>query len=82
RRILDLLRSLREEGMAILFISHDIRAVSALTEQTGVMYLGRLVESGPTQKVLTKPRHPYTCELTAALHATTLLPGSSDQSAS
>lgn len=67
RRILDLLRRLREQGMAILFISHDIRAVSTLTEQTGVMFQGRLVESGPTRQVLAEPRHRYTREMIAAL---------------
>jgi ABC-type glutathione transport system ATPase component len=64
--VLELLRVLQQEGMAILFISHDIRAVSFLAARTGVMCGGELVEAGETQLLLAAPQHPYTRELTTA----------------
>ena len=64
--VLELLRSLQAEGMAILFISHDIRAVSFLAQQTGVMCGGQLVEAGETKQLLALPQHSYTRALTSA----------------
>jgi len=66
--ILSLLRRLSEErGLAIVYISHDISTVRYLCRRTAVMYLGRIVEIGPTEQVLTEPRHPYTKALVAAV---------------
>ena len=65
-RILELLRSLKEEGMAVLFISHDLKAVAFLAEQAGVMRQGRLTESGPPARLLAAPEQPYTRELMEA----------------
>jgi peptide/nickel transport system ATP-binding protein len=66
--ILGLLRRLSEErGLAIVYISHDISTVRYLCRRTAVMYLGRIVEIGPTEQVLTEPRHPYTKALVAAV---------------
>jgi ABC-type glutathione transport system ATPase component len=65
-RILELLQSLKEEGMAILFISHDLKAIALLADQAGVMRQGRIVESGPPARLLTAPRHPFTCGLAEA----------------
>lgn len=45
---------------SLIMISHDVRVVQALCEKMAVMYLGRIVESGPTKKVLRSPLHPYT----------------------
>jgi ABC-type oligopeptide transport system ATPase subunit len=60
-QILQLLRELsRQRGMALLFISHDLRAVAWLCERIAVMRQGRLVETGPTETLLTKPVQPYT----------------------
>ena len=64
--VLELLRGLQKEGMAVLFISHDIRAVSFLAARAAVMCGGELVEAGSTKQLLTSPQHPYTRELTAA----------------
>lgn len=65
--ILQLLNSLRDEGMSILLVSHDFGVVTSVCERVGVMYAGQLVEEGPTYEVLTKPRHPYTVALLASL---------------
>jgi len=67
--ILELLRELKSEGMGILLISHDIRAVSYLAENIGVMLDGHLVETGETKQILAFPQNAYTRKLTAALHA-------------
>jgi peptide/nickel transport system ATP-binding protein len=65
--ILDLLERLRDEGAAILLISHDLAVVSRLASQLMVMTGGRVVESGPTARVLGAPEHPYTRSLIAAV---------------
>ncbi|MEO5831966.1 MAG: ABC transporter ATP-binding protein [Nakamurella sp.] len=64
-RLLDRLR--REEGLAILIITHDLGVMSALADRVVVMYAGRIAESGPTAEVLGAPRHPYTRGLLDAL---------------
>ena len=72
-QILALLQRLRRElGLAYLFISHDIAVVAHLSERIAVMYLGRIVESGPARTLIAAPRHPYTQALLSAvprLHA-------------
>lgn len=65
-RILELLGRLRDEGAAILLISHDLAVVSSIATRLAVMQDGRIVESGTTDEVLTAPRHPYTRRLIAA----------------
>jgi len=66
-RITDLLGRLSEErNMALLFISHDLAAVSRATSDIVVMYGGDIVERGSTQKVLKHPLHPYTKGLISA----------------
>ena len=63
-QILALLDDLqREFGMAMLFITHDLNLVRRFTHRVGVMERGRLVESGPTEKVFAHPQHPYTVKL-------------------
>lgn len=49
-----------ERHMALLFISHDLRAVRQLCGETAVMYLGRFAERGPTEEIFSCPMHPYT----------------------
>jgi len=53
----------RDEGAALIFITHDLGVVSELCERLVVMYAGRIVESGPTADVFAEPRHPYTLRL-------------------
>jgi oligopeptide/dipeptide ABC transporter ATP-binding protein len=66
--ILNLLRDLRRErGVSILFITHDLSTVAYFAHQIAVMYLGRIVESGPAREVLANPRHPYTQALISVI---------------
>jgi peptide/nickel transport system ATP-binding protein len=65
-RILALLGRLRDEGRALLLISHDLAAVAAVADRIAVMDHGRIVESGPTASVLANPRHEVTRALIAA----------------
>ncbi len=59
--ILNLLNALRRErNISIIFITHDLGMVGSLADRLAVMYLGRIVEIGPTAEVLTNPQHPYT----------------------
>jgi len=63
-QILELLRDLnRTSGTAIVLITHNIAVVASLCRRLIVMYAGRVVEDGPTDEVLTAPRHPYTWSL-------------------
>ena len=57
----------RDQGTAILLITHDFGVVSQIADQVGVMYAGHLVETGPVRDVLRSPMHPYTHGLLSAL---------------
>jgi len=50
----------RDHGTSILFVSHNLAVVRKLCERVLIMYLGRVVEEGPTEEVFLRPRHPYT----------------------
>ncbi|HSM17380.1 MAG TPA: oligopeptide/dipeptide ABC transporter ATP-binding protein [Gemmatimonadales bacterium] len=56
----------RTRGLSLLFIAHDLAIVRQLAKRTLVMYLGQIVESAPTESLLTAPRHPYTQALISA----------------
>ena len=56
----------RESGTALIWITHDLSVVAGLADTVGVMYAGKIVESGSVQQVLEQPRHPYTHGLIAS----------------
>jgi peptide/nickel transport system permease protein len=65
--ILSLLRSLvRDTGMSVVMVTHDLGVVADLCDQVAVMYAGQVVENGRTDSILDNPRHPYTLALLAA----------------
>ena len=65
--ILSLLRTLvKDTGMSVVMVTHDLGVVADLCDQVAVMYAGQVVENGTTQAVLDNPRHPYTLALLAA----------------
>ncbi len=67
-QLLNLMRELqRERGLAYLFITHNLGVVDYLADEVAVMYLGRIVEHGPAERVLAAPAHPYTRMLLAAV---------------
>jgi peptide/nickel transport system ATP-binding protein len=67
-QIVNLLMDLQEKmGLAILFIAHDLAIVRRLCDRVAVMYLGRIVEEGPVEAVFSRPLHPYTAALVAAI---------------
>ena len=70
-QIINLLKKLQAElGLSILFISHDLSTVKSLTDSVVVMYRGRVVEQGPTERLFAEPQHPYTRALLDAIPAT------------
>jgi oligopeptide/dipeptide ABC transporter ATP-binding protein len=63
-QILNLLRDIqRDIGCAFLYISHDLTTVRFLADRVAVMYMGRVVEEGPTRQLFEAPLHPYTFAL-------------------
>ncbi|MDH2328496.1 ABC transporter ATP-binding protein [Cereibacter sp. SYSU M97828] len=66
--ILSLLKQLQEEeGMSVLFITHDMGVVAEMADETVVMYHGAIVETGETAQIFARPRHPYTKALLASV---------------
>jgi ABC-type glutathione transport system ATPase component len=66
--ILELFRRVnRETGAALLYISHDLAAMAAVAHRIAILRQGEIVESGPPQRLLLSPRHPYTARLVAAI---------------
>jgi ABC-type oligopeptide transport system ATPase subunit len=67
-RILDLLEELqRDQGLAYLFIAHNLGVVRRIAHRVAVMYLGRIVETGPVDEVFDNPQHEYTRALLDAV---------------
>jgi peptide/nickel transport system ATP-binding protein len=69
-QVLNLLKRMnRETGVSVVFITHDLGVARFLCDRIAVMYFGRIVEVGPTDKVFEDPRHPYTLSLLRARSA-------------
>jgi ABC-type oligopeptide transport system ATPase subunit len=67
-QILNLLSTIQEKrGLSMLFITHDLATVPFIAHRVAVIYLGRIVEQGTVDEVLTRPRHPYTKTLLASV---------------
>ncbi|MEM9707707.1 MAG: ABC transporter ATP-binding protein [Pseudomonadota bacterium] len=72
-QILDLIKELaRERQVGVILITHDIGVIADTTDNVTVMYLGEVVETGPTAKIMGKPQHPYTKTLIAAVPRPTM----------
>jgi oligopeptide/dipeptide ABC transporter ATP-binding protein len=66
--ILNLMRDVQEAAsLSAIYISHDLALVRYVAKRTLVMYLGRIVEDGPTEEIVLRPQHPYTRALIAAV---------------
>lgn len=77
-QILDILKELRADGVALVLISHDLGSVAGVADRIAVLYQGRLVETGPAAEVVGRPRHVYTRLLVSS--APTLRTGAADRS--
>jgi peptide/nickel transport system ATP-binding protein len=67
RILTELTRLREEEGMSMVYVSHDLAVVAGMADRITVMYAGRVVESGPASEVIERPRHPYTRALVGAI---------------
>ncbi len=77
-QVLELLERLtREQGLALLLISHDLQVVESAVERVIVMYAGRVIEEGPTAAIFSAPLHPYTEMLLASAPGRRKHPGAS-----
>ena len=66
-QVLNLLNDLQQQlRISYVFISHDLSVVRHVADRVAVMYLGRIIESGPTEAVFDRPNHPYTAALMSA----------------
>jgi peptide/nickel transport system ATP-binding protein len=72
--LINLLRNLQAElHLTQIFISHDLSVIGYLSDRVAVMYVGEIVEIGPTREIFARPRHPYTGALISAVPAEDLL---------
>jgi oligopeptide/dipeptide ABC transporter ATP-binding protein len=74
-QVLDVLRRLREQGLTIVLISHDLGVVAGLADRVAVMYAGAVVEVAATAQLFSMPRHPYTAALLESIPRLDTKPG-------
>ena len=67
RILAELARLQRESSIALVYVSHDLAVVSSIADRVAVMYAGRVVEVGPTQAIVSAPRHPYSAGLISSV---------------
>ncbi len=66
--VLNMMKDLIDDyGVSMIYISHDLSTVSYISDMVNVMYLGRIVESAPTERILQNPKHPYSEALISAI---------------
>ena len=71
-QVLNLLKDIQHDtGVAYLFISHDLSTLRFMADQVAIMYVGRVVEYGTSDEVFSRPLHPYTKALIAAVPSVT-----------
>jgi oligopeptide/dipeptide ABC transporter ATP-binding protein len=69
-QVVNLLGDLRDQlGLTLIIIAHDLAVIRHMSDRIAVMYLGRVVETGPTDEIFANPRHPYTRALMSAIPA-------------
>ena len=67
-KILSLISELRSElGISFIYITHDLASARFFCDRVAILYLGRIVEIGPTEEIFADPKHPYTKALLAAV---------------
>jgi oligopeptide/dipeptide ABC transporter ATP-binding protein len=70
--VLNLLKDIqRDTGVGYVFISHDLSTLRFIADRVAIMYVGRIVESGPSEELFARPLHPYTRALIAAVPSVT-----------
>ncbi len=63
----ELRRQIVDHGLSMMFISHDLGVLRTISDEIAVLYCGNLLEKGPSNEILSNPKHPYTADLIAAL---------------
>ena len=74
-QLLAVLRGLRDRGLAIVLVSHDLGVVAGMADRVAVMYAGEFVELAPVDALYASPRHPYTAGLLASVPRLSAAPG-------
>ena len=74
-QVLALLKTLQKDnGMAIMFITHNLGVIAELADEVAVMYLGKVVEKAPVEDIFHDPKHPYTMALLKSIPSITPIP--------